>query len=432
MRFSRVVRFASASSKSLFARPRLATAVGASLLASSAVWLAQSEETASVAPVAEEESKGKNAGIPIDGLRVYRISEMKEALEEGRVLVAYKLAVYDITEFVEGHPGGKSQIMLAAGGHVDPYWRLQQQHESQPHVMELLEQYRVGNLHADDQLPESDDVDAYIMDPQRDPRLTVRSPKPFNGETPDSVIVDNWITSNELFYTRNHFPVPLVNPENYELEIVTPDGETHTLTLDDLKKYRQHKVVATVQCAGNRRNELSKIKPLRGGQWDGGAISNAEWSGVALRDVLADLGFTQTSARVRHVHFSGLDGDESKSYGASIPAEIAFSAERDVLLATEMNGEPIPRDHGYPVRALVPGVVGARNVKWVSRIELSSEESSSHWQQKDYRGFPPNIDWDNVDWNSMPSIQELPVISSIATANVLREADDQVEILLKV
>ena len=69
------------------------------------------------------------------------------------------------------------------------------------------------------------------------------------------------------------------------------------------------------------------------------------------------------------------------------------SPERDVLLALEMNGEPLPRDHGYPVRAVVPGVVGARNVKWLSRIELAANESEAHWQQRDYRGFPPNVDW---------------------------------------
>ena len=162
------------------------------------------------------------------------------------------------------------------------------------------------------------------MDPERHPSLIVRSPKPFNGETPDEVIAQSWITPNELFYTRNHFPVPLVDPEEYVLEIVLPDGRKHELTLEDLKKFKQHSVVATIQCAGNRRNELSAVKPLRGGKWDGGAISNAEWRGVALRDVLAELGYTTTTDAVKHVHFGGLDADSDKNYGASIPAEIAF------------------------------------------------------------------------------------------------------------
>lgn len=91
-----------------------------------------------------------------------------------------------------------------------------------------------------------------------------------------------------------------------------------------------------------------------------------------------------------------------------------------------MNNEPIPRDHGYPLRAVVPGIVGARNVKWLGKIALKPNESLSHWQQRDYRGFPSNIDWDNVDWDSMPSIQELPVISAISTSRFDAEKEELV------
>jgi sulfite oxidase len=78
-----------------------------------------------------------------------------------------------------------------------------------------------------------------------------------------------------------------------------------------------------------------------------------------------------------------------------------------------MNGQEIPLDHGFPLRLIAPGIVGARNVKWLSRIVLSDEESHSHWQRKDYKSFSPNINWDNVDFESAPSIQELPVQSAI-------------------
>ena len=87
----------------------------------------------------------------------------------------------------------------------------------------------------------------------------------------------------------------------------------------------------------------------------------------------------------------------------------------DVLLAYKMNGQVLNRDHGFPIRVIVPGVVGARNVKWLGRIEISSEESNSHWQQKDYKGFSPSTDWDTVDFSKSPAIQNMPVTSAICS-----------------
>ena len=78
-----------------------------------------------------------------------------------------------------------------------------------------------------------------------------------------------------------------------------------------------------------------------------------------------------------------------------------------------MNDKDIPIDHGFPLRLIAPGVLGARNVKWLARIVLSDEESQSHWQRKDYKSFSPNVDWDNVDFDSAPSIQEMPIQSAI-------------------
>lgn len=87
----------------------------------------------------------------------------------------------------------------------------------------------------------------------------------------------------------------------------------------------------------------------------------------------------------------------------------------DVILAYEMNGAPLSRDHGYPLRVIVPGVVGARNVKWLGRIIISTKESDSHWQQMDYKGFSPSIDWDTVDFLKSPAIQNMPVTSAICS-----------------
>jgi sulfite oxidase len=115
------------------------------------------------------------------------------------------------------------------------------------------------------------------------------------------------------------------------------------------------------------------------------------------------------------VQFEGLDTDPGSgtSYGASIPADRAFDPKADVILAYEMNGAPLPRDHGFPVRAVVPGIVGARQVKWLGRVVASPHESATLWQEKDYKVFPPGMDWDNVDYAAARPIQDMPVQSAI-------------------
>ena len=144
------------------------------------------------------------------------------------------------------------------------------------------------------------------MDPVRSPELVVQSSKPFNGETPADKIALSFLTPNELFYVRNHLPVPFVDVDQFRLVIETPDGKLHEFAIEDLqKRFPERTVTATIQCAGNRRNEMTAIKSVRGGRWDAGAISNANWTGVYLRDVLESLGFNSPSEEVRHVHFEG-------------------------------------------------------------------------------------------------------------------------------
>lgn len=191
-----------------------------------------------------------------------------------------------------------------------------------------------------------------------------------------------------------------------------------TLSLEDLKtRYPKHTVTATLQCAGNRRSEMNKVKLVKGLNWGIAAIGNATWGGAKLRDVLLAAGYgPDVTSWARHVQFEGLDKDVTgTAYGASIPISKALSEDGDVLLAYEMNGEDLPADHGFPVRMVVPGTVGARNVKWLGKITVSAEESSSHWQQNDYKGFSPGVDWDTVDFKSAPAIQELPVQSAITS-----------------
>ncbi|KAJ8935784.1 hypothetical protein NQ314_012634 [Rhamnusium bicolor] len=118
--------------------------------------------------------------------------------------------------------------------------------------------------------------------------------------------------------------------------------------------------------------------------------------------------------QIKEGAFEGVDYDGTgKMYGASIPIWKALDKRGDVLLAYEMNGVPLPKDHGFPIRSCSTGVAGARNVKWLGKIIVSDKESDSHWQQFDYKGFSPSTDWDTVDFSKSPAIQELPVISAI-------------------
>ncbi|XP_052425254.1 sulfite oxidase, mitochondrial isoform X2 [Carassius gibelio] len=350
-------------------------------------------------------------------LPVYSLEEVTKhcSLDTG-VWVTYKGGVYDITEFVAIHPGG-DKILLAAGGALEPYWALYAVHQ-QDHVLEILSEYKIGVLNPESYKKQesANPLDPYSAEPTRHPALQINSLKPFNAEPPASILSDNYITPSVIFFKRNHLPVPRVDPEAYRLEIEGLSGGVVSLSLSELKsRFPKHTITATLQCAGNRRSEMNAVKQVKGLNWGIAAISNATWSGARLRDVLLYYGFgPEVAAKAKHVQFEGLDRDVTgTAYGASIPLNKAVSEEGDVLLAYEMNGEDLPPDHGFPVRVVVPGVVGARNVKWLGKIVVSDEESNSHWQQNDYKGFSPGTDWDTVDFKSAPAIQELPIQSAI-------------------
>eukprot|EP01097_Dermamoeba_algensis_P011272 TRINITY_DN866_c0_g2_i1.p1 TRINITY_DN866_c0_g2~~TRINITY_DN866_c0_g2_i1.p1 ORF type:complete len:621 (+),score=115.54 TRINITY_DN866_c0_g2_i1:125-1987(+) len=360
----------------------------------------------------------------------------KHKTEATGIWVIYQGGVYDVTNFVENHPGGKAKIMLAAGGSVEPFWKVYKMHQSE-HIREILEEYRIGNLVPSEisqiEEAESSEGDLFSGEPARVPFLVVRSEKPFNAETPPELLVTSFVTPNPVFYVRSHMATPLVNSEEYKLQ-VTGEGLSQPIsfTLDQLKSFPKHTVVTTIQCAGNRRSEFQKLGPVHGLPWGTGAVGTAVWSGVKLKDLLLHAGYDINNGDVRHVQFEGLDNDKTNNYGASIPVEKALSDDGDVIIAYEMNGEEIPRDHGYPVRAVVPGVVGARNVKWLGKIVTAKEESPSFWQQKDYKLLPPYANTQKLDTKDFPSIQELPVTSVICEPlNQSSLSPDQKELTLK-
>jgi sulfite oxidase len=348
--------------------------------------------------------------------------------------------VYDITDFVAAHPGGEV-ILRACGGSVDPYWKIFSIHNKQE-VRDILEEFYIGDIDAKD-LDAAGQVnwtllgkekgeigDPFKDDPERDARLLVHTAKPCNAEPPGGLLTD-FITPVHLFFVRNHLWVPRLEASTHTVTIELSDGKEKTYSLEELKsKFREHTITTTLQCAGNRRAHMSKCitGPTSGLQWDVGAIGTAEFTGVRLRDVLRDAGYSVDSALENPASGAGVNSDDDDSdkhvhfsspgdtYTASIPLLTALSPTSDVLLAYSMNDEPLPRDHGGPLRAIVPGTVAARSVKWLGKVSISSEEAHSQWQRRDYKCFGPNVRATEVgerEWDSAHSIQEMPVQSAI-------------------
>ncbi|KAI0844338.1 Oxidoreductase, molybdopterin-binding domain-containing protein [Daldinia vernicosa] len=351
-----------------------------------------------------------------DGLPRYRLSEVKEhGPKSERPWVIYEDKVFDITDWVPAHPGGEV-ILRAAGGSIEPYWDIFSIHKS-PYVREILEQYVVGKVHPDDLengRPLQDHIeDPFMADPVRDARLMKLTEKPCNAETPGNELAEHFLTPNEVFYVRNHMWVPVVEnteADDHSITVELPDGDIKNYSIKDLKaRFKQHTVTAVLQCSGNRRSDMTRYaKKTNGLQWTVGAISCAKWEGVRLRDVLADAGLSleDPGEDAQHVQFSGLE-----AYGASIPIAPVLDPMGDVLLAFKMNDAPLPRDHGFPVRVIVPGHVAARCVKWVNKIVVSDEESNTTWQRRDYKCFGPNEV--KQDWDKYKAIQVMPITSAI-------------------
>lgn len=372
------------------------------------------------------EAPGSSVGLPI-----YRKEQI--AVHKSRntgIWVTYGDGVYDITQIISSHPGGIEKIMLSAGGSVEPFWRIYRQHLSSNLAFEILAPLRIGTLHPDDvsaAKATSDSSDPFSADPVVSPVLKIFADKPVMAETPAALLTQSWLTPNDLWFVRNHHPVPVIQEDDYKLTVSGPEIGLApvTLTLADLKtKFEKHKVVCSLQCGGNRRAELSEIEPTLGISWGIGAIATAEWGGVLLADVLEWAASTSGAlkSRVRtaedleelgagHLQFTAAEG-----LVASIPLhKIKGKDGGDVLLAFEMNGEPLPRLHGYPLRAVVPGVVGVRNVKWLTEVRVSSEEAHGAWQRGiSYKGFGPSVrSVDGIDASKILSLQEMPVTSAI-------------------
>jgi DMSO/TMAO reductase YedYZ molybdopterin-dependent catalytic subunit len=187
----------------------------------------------------------------------------------------------------------------------------------------------------------------------------------------------------ELHFVRDHFGVPAVDPDSWSLRL-GGDERSLVFDLDGLKALPRRTVNAVFECAGHRRVEFDPLPP--GVAWGIGAVAEATWTGVSLASLIELAGLPP---QAREVVLEGadagpVDGFEGvHRFARSLP--LAKARERDVLLAYEMNGEPIPVDRGGPVRAVVPGWYATDSVKWLDRIWFAEAEFDGVFQAHDYR-----------------------------------------------
>ncbi|KAM4109501.1 hypothetical protein ACJW30_03G124400 [Castanea mollissima] len=190
----------------------------------------------------------------------------------------------------------------------------------------------------------------YSQEPPRHPSLIINSQEPFNAEPSRSALISSsYVTPVDLFYKRNHGPVPIVDDiERYRVSICGLVEKSMELSIADMKKLPKHIVTATLQCAGNRRTAMSKVKTVKGVGWDVCAIGNAIWGGAKLADVLELVGIPNLASITplggKHVEFISVDKCKEENggpYKASIPLIQATTSDSEVILAYEMNGESV-------------------------------------------------------------------------------------------
>jgi sulfite oxidase len=209
--------------------------------------------------------------------------------------------------------------------------------------------------------------------------MIVRSVRPEDFETPLAAFT-SWVTPTEHFFVRSHMSRPTVDAGAWRL---TVDGEVSsplTLTMDELKKLPTVELVSVIECAGNGR---AFYKPgVAGMQWTGGGVGNGRWRGVRLADVLKKAGLKPTA---KHILLNGADTPPGTMPDFMRTVPVKKSLDPDTLLAFEMNGEPLPVSHGFPLRLIVPGWAGDSWVKWITNIKPLDKEFDGFWMKTAYR-----------------------------------------------
>jgi len=407
-----------------------------------------------------------------DDLPIYTAAQVAMNNGKGtnsRVWMTYGGNVYDVTDFISNHPGGNQLILQAAGGPIEPHWHVYRQHFASDLPQKYMEKMRIGTLDPADQeivdnmmeMKSENEKDPYDDEPSRSPLLIVHGSTPMNAEVPAVILTDKYITPVSEFYIRHHHPVPLLSEEqieNYQLDVdlsllTKQKNKIAKLSLAQIKSLPKVEVTSTLQCSGNRRSGFNDLRKTSGTPWSQGAISTAKWGGARLTDVLllasknlqadddggsippfAGKGpkyaqlllqnlqeLVDTCPNLQHIRFECLDGMSS-----SVDVSKALSPFGDVILAYEMNDEVLNREHGYPLRIIVPGYAAVRSPKWVSKLELAEDQSEGMWHRGlNYKILPPSVtDVNEVNLDQMPGLSEVSVFSGITKVSRVVEEDE--------
>src|SRR6201997_3822676 len=216
-----------------------------------------------------------------------------------------------------------------------------------------------------------------------DAGMVVHRADPLNCETSIPALMGGVAMPNLRFYVRNHFQVPKLEPSSWRLKVVGLVERPLSLSLRDLVKMPSQAQFVTLECAGNGRSLLNPR--VNGEQWNLGAVSTAEWTGVLLGEVLDRAG---VKADAREVVFRGADSGKLDARSEPIHFERSLSINdahgSEAQLAYAMNGEALPIQHGYPLRLIVPGWYAVASVKWLMEIEVTGGPLRAHYQTEKY------------------------------------------------
>jgi DMSO/TMAO reductase YedYZ molybdopterin-dependent catalytic subunit len=208
--------------------------------------------------------------------------------------------------------------------------------------------------------------------------MFVRAKRPEDLEMPAAGFAD-FITPVDHFFVRTHVGVPNVEIANWQLQVDGNVANPLMLSMGDLRSMPSVEIVAVLECAGNGRSFFDP--PVAGIQWGHGAVGNGRWRGVRMADVLKRAGIKEGTVEIL---FDGADVPigTMADFQRSIP--LAKALHPETLLAYDMNGEPLPIKHGFPLRVIVPGWAGDSWVKWVTNIRVLKERSTGFWMKNAY------------------------------------------------